>query len=160
MLMKQKKPLFWKIWKQINNRYELEVKNNYFPILNKSNLVQDKYYIYDHSNFVKKSFIIELKRFTSIYGSITYFDEQKNLLEIVSPRKTLEFEIEKDTYKNELILQITKVSGDRAEITDIKIHDLAISKVGKTKIKKEVLDSAMIIGPENFEITISLIQLK
>lgn len=43
MLMKQKKPLFWKIWEQFNNKYELEVKNNYFPILNKLNLVQDNY---------------------------------------------------------------------------------------------------------------------
>ena len=55
----------------------------------------------------------------------------KKKLEIVSPRKTLAFEIEKDNNKNDLILQITKVSGDKAKITDKKINNLAISKIGK-----------------------------
>lgn len=64
-------------------------------------------------------FITGLNKFISIYGSITYFDEKK-ILAIVSPRKTLAFEIEKDNNKNDLILQITKVSGDKAKITDKK----------------------------------------
>ena len=34
----------------------------------------------------------------------------------------VEFEIEKDSYKNELNLETTKLSGDKAEITD-KIHN-------------------------------------
>ena len=57
---------------------ELEVKNNYFPILNRLDLIQDKYFIYDHSNFAKKSFITELNKSISIYSSITYFNEKKN----------------------------------------------------------------------------------
>ena len=44
----------------------------------------------------------------------------KKKLEIASPWKTLAFEIEKDNNKNDLILQITKVSGDKAKITDKK----------------------------------------
>lgn len=39
---------------------ELEVKNNYFPISNRLNLIQDSYFIYDHSDFVKKLLITEL----------------------------------------------------------------------------------------------------
>lgn len=56
---------------------ELEVKNNLFPIPNMSNLIQESYFIYDHSNFVGKSFITQLNRFISIYGSIYGFHEKK-----------------------------------------------------------------------------------
>ena len=37
---------------------ELEIRNNYFPILERKNLLQDSYFLYDQRNFVKKSFIM------------------------------------------------------------------------------------------------------
>ena len=46
--------------------------------------------------------------------------KKKNPVEILLPDKTLELEIEKYNYKDELTLKITKVSGDNAEITDKK----------------------------------------
>ena len=46
---------------------------------------------------------------------------KNKLLQIVSSLKTIEFEIVKDCYKNELILQITKINGDKAEGTDKKV---------------------------------------
>lgn len=74
--------------------------------------MHDSYFMYDHSNFVKLSFITESNKFVSIKRSITYFDE-KHLLEIVPPHKTLKFEIEKDSYSNEVNLQITKVGKNK-----------------------------------------------
>ena len=59
--------------------------------------MHDSYFIYDHSNFVKVFFITESNKFVFVKVSITYFDE-KNLLEIVPPHKTLKFAIEKDSY--------------------------------------------------------------
>ena len=56
---------------------ELEIKKNYFPIVERKNLLQDSYFLYDQSSFVKKSFIMELNKFLSIHGSLTYFDEKK-----------------------------------------------------------------------------------
>ena len=91
---------------------ELKNENYYFSILNRLNSMHDSYFIYDHSNFVKVSFITESNKFVSIKGSITYFDE-KHLLEIVPPHKTLKFEIEKDSYSNEVNLQITKVGKNK-----------------------------------------------
>ena len=49
--------------------------------------------------------------------------------------KTIEFQVEKDNYKNELVLPITKVIVDKAKITDKKTQNLAISKIGKKKEK-------------------------
>ena len=56
---------------------ELDVKKNDFAISNRLNLIQDTYFVYDHSNFIKKSFITELNKFSSIYSSITYFNGKK-----------------------------------------------------------------------------------
>lgn len=73
---------------------KLKVKSNYLPILDKLRLIQD---ISD-----------------AIHDSILYFGE-KNLLDIVSPRKILVFEIEKKGYyKDGLALQTTKLRGDKA----------------------------------------------
>lgn len=33
---------------------ELEIKKNNFPIVERRNLLQDSYFLYDQSNFVKK----------------------------------------------------------------------------------------------------------
>ena len=57
---------------------ELEVRKYTFPVTERKILVQDSYLIYHHSNLVKKSFITELNKFISIYGSVSYFDENKN----------------------------------------------------------------------------------
>ena len=38
---------------------ELEIKKNYFPIVERNNLFQGSYFLYDQRNFVKKSFITE-----------------------------------------------------------------------------------------------------
>lgn len=60
----------------------------------------DSYFIYDHSNLVKKSFLTELNQFILIYHSVTYFEEkQKNLIELISAHKSLKFKIEKDCFK-------------------------------------------------------------
>ena len=37
---------------------ELEIRNNYFPIPERKNLLQDSYFLYDQRNFAKKSFIM------------------------------------------------------------------------------------------------------
>ena len=59
-----------------------------------------------------------------IYGSISCF-EKKNvneLAQIVSSSKRLEFNIEKDTIKNYLDFQLTRVNGTNVVLTDKKVH--------------------------------------
>ena len=56
---------------------KLEVKTNYFPITERLNLIQDSYFMCNHSNFVKKLLISKRNKFISMYGSISYFDEKK-----------------------------------------------------------------------------------
>ena len=58
---------------------KLEVKTNYFAITERLNLIQDSYFMCNHSNFVKKLFISKRNKFISMYGSISYFDEKKSI---------------------------------------------------------------------------------
>lgn len=69
----------------------------------------------------------ELNKCVSIYGAISYFGKKKNyFIEIISPKIRFEFSIEKFYYKENLMLQITKISGKAADIIDDKIHEFAI----------------------------------
>ena len=72
-----------------------------------------------------------LNKFLSIYGSLTYFDGKKNYISLIFPTNTVKFEVQKDTFKDVLKCQITKVSEQKAEITDGKIHQISISNIGK-----------------------------
>ena len=40
--------------------------------------VNESYFLYDESNVVEQTFITEINKFTSIYGSITYFNKKKS----------------------------------------------------------------------------------
>lgn len=99
---------------------EYKAEKNHFPINEKKLSSRQLFHIRPQQP-CKKSFIIELNKFISIYRSVTYFDEKKNnLIELISPRKSLEFEIEQDSFKENLTCQITKVSRENAEITEKK----------------------------------------
>ena len=114
---------------------ELEIKKN-FPIVKRENLLQDIYLLYNQINFVEKSYITELNIFLSIYGSLTCFDKKNDHISIISPTNTVKFELNKDTFKDVLNRQITKINGQKAEIIDKKIHQMLISNIGKKKKKK------------------------
>ena len=57
-------------------------------------VIQDSFFLYDHSNLVYKSFITELNKCLSISGAISYFGEKENnLINIVSAENRLGFSI-------------------------------------------------------------------
>ena len=80
---------------KLNEPIELE------NILEKTQFIQDSYFLYDKNNLIKKSFITELNKFISIYGSISYFGNKKinKPTEIISSNNPLEFFIEEKKQK-------------------------------------------------------------
>ena len=50
--------------------------------LSKLTLAQDTLFLYDDSNFRNKTFITELNKYVSIYGSILYFGNAKSNNEV------------------------------------------------------------------------------
>ena len=41
------------------------------------NFINESYFLYDKSNFIKETFITEIKKIVSIYGSVSYFGKKK-----------------------------------------------------------------------------------
>ena len=66
------------------------------------NFINESHFLYDKSNLIKETFIIEINKIVLIYGSISYFAERKQeneIFQIISPRNLLEFYVAKDTVK-------------------------------------------------------------
>ena len=82
-------------------------------------------------------------------------------MELICPHKNLEFEIEQDSFKENLTCQITKVNGENTKITDKKIYNLAILKIGeKRKREIETLNSVIMRNKQGFDQPTNLIQSK
>ena len=60
--------------------------------------------------------------------------------------------IEKSTGKSELSVQIAKVSGQKIETPDQKIHNFQLTKIGKKRnARMTTIDFISIRGQQNFE---------
>lgn len=132
---------------------EIKIKKGFFlKRQNRKQLLRDSYFLYDVSSIVKESFITELNKFLVIFGSMTYFKEKKrDLIDLISPTNTCEFNMEKDTIKNSMELQIPKVIGQHSEIVDKKNTSFLFFKDWK-KRKREmyVVDFVIIRGQQSF----------
>ena len=75
----------------------------------------ENFFLYDLQNIIKSSFTTELQTEFSIFGLINFSGESKknNKLDSISPENNLKFELEKDTYKTELKLELNKVHSKK-----------------------------------------------
>ena len=88
----------------LRSEKENQLIQKIFPVMGRTKIFQDSYFLYDHSNLVKKYFITELSKFISIYSRISYSGEKrKKRIDIASPKNI--------SYKKKLFLQLTKVCG-------------------------------------------------
>ena len=102
-------------WNGDKKRKELIRQQTFalFPLANYrkklfSDFIEESYFLYDKSNLIIESFLTEINKLISIYGSISYFGK---IAEIISSNKPLEFDVKKDTIKNSLDFQLTKING-------------------------------------------------
>ena len=70
----------------------------------KLSLVQNTFSLYDLRNMLKNTFISELDKYITIYGSISYFDIAKENKEVylITHRNKLNLSVKKDAYKEEI----------------------------------------------------------
>ena len=105
------------------------------------------FFLYDKSNIVKKSFLTEINKFLSIFGSITFSGHVKNnLLPISSSEKPIEFFLEANNLKDLLELQLTKIDGTFLQTKDKKLHEFFIVQIGKKRNMQKPLDSLFVRG--------------
>ena len=69
------------------------------------------FFLSNIDNVIKPTFTTELQKEFSIYDLISFSGETKkdNKLELVSPQNKLKFEMIKDTYKNDMKFELSKV---------------------------------------------------
>ena len=84
------------------------------------NYINESSFLYDKSDLIKETYIIELNRKVLIYGSISYFNKktENEIFRIVSPENYLKLHVERNAIKNNLTFQLTSVSGPLPKLKD------------------------------------------
>ena len=74
---------------------------NYIKKL-KVSFVTESYFLYDRSNLIEPTFITEINKLISIYGSISFFRKRSlgKIVKVVSINKPLRFSVIKDRVKD------------------------------------------------------------
>ena len=102
------------------------------------NLSQEFYFIYNRSSLVKASYINQLNKFLPMYVLVSNFSKNKGRKsKIISAKNQKRFFIDKSVQRNELPLQIAKVSGKPIETTDKKVRNIQLKTIGKRKTDME-----------------------
>ena len=100
---------------------EKDIKKIYFKAHELLNVFQESYFLYDRINLVEQSFVNEINRFLPIYCSASYFSEKsREKIALFLPKNNKNFYIEKNAKKEEINLEIVKVSCEKAETIDKK----------------------------------------
>ena len=92
-----------------------------------------------------------------------FSEKKEKKSKIISATNQKRFFIEKSTEKTELLVQIAKVSGQKIETTDQKIHNFQLTKIGKKrKGRTTTIDFISIRGQQNVEdnVEINPIEIK
>ena len=118
------------------------------------NFISESYFLYDKSNFIKETFMMEINKIVSIYGSVSYFDKkgQNKIFQIISSKNSLEFSVQKDTTKSRFGFQLTNINGNLPKINNGKIYDFSLTEIGnKRKTMTEPIQSVIVGGQQKFD---------
>ena len=92
---------------------------------------------------IEQTFITEINKLISVYGSISYFDKKSliEIVKIVSFNNPLRFSVVEDIVKNTLNFQLTKIDGTLPLLNNKKIHNFSFTKVGSKRKLKTMFES-------------------
>ena len=132
------------------------VIENYIKKLTVS-FVKESYFLYDKSNMVEQTFITEINKLISVYNSISYFGKKSanESVNRVSFNNPLTFSAVKDTIKNTLSFELTKIDATLPALTNKKIHGFSLTKIGikrKSKIMNDPIETVIIRGQQKFDL--------
>ena len=120
------------------------------------NFINESYFLYDKSNFIKETFITEINKKILIYHFISYFGKkvENEIFWIITPKNPLKSSVEKDITKNSVDFQLTSISGKLPKIRDKKIYNFSLTQIGSKRKKQmaEPIESVIIRGQQKFEL--------
>ena len=118
--------------------------------------INESYFLYDKSNFIKDTFITPLNKKILIYGSISYFNKKtgNEIFKIVSLEEFLKFYVDKDVIRNSLCFQLKNISGDIPKLKDSKIYNYFLTRIVEKRKRKmaEPIETRIVRTQQNFEI--------
>ena len=84
------------------------------------------------------TFINEINKLLSIYGSISYFDKKgaNENAQIISFNDPLKFFVSNDTVKSSLDFKLTKINGSLRQIREKKVHNFSFTEIGNKRKNK------------------------
>ena len=117
--------------------------------------VNESYFLYDKSNFIKQTFVTKRNKLLSIYSSISYFHKKgtNGVAKIISFNDPLKCFVSKDTVKNSLDFKLTKIKGSLPEIRDKNVHNFSSTEIGtKRKKMNEPIETILVRGQQKFDL--------
>ena len=119
----------------------------------------ENFFLYDLEEMIKTVYATELNRDFSIYGLISFSGETKknNKLDLIKPSEKIKFQLIKDTYKENIKLELGKVHKKKSfTVISDKIFNFGILRTKKRKSigSKRIMglvikDSIKILGFQN-----------
>ena len=92
----------------------------------------------------------------SVYGSTSYFNKKavNEIVQIISFNNPLKVLVSKDTIKNTLDFQLTKIDGNLPKLNDKKIYNFSLTEIGpKRKAQmNELIERVIIKGQQKFNL--------
>ena len=109
------------IFKILQETFVKTAIDNYINKLTVS-FVNKSYFLYNKSNMINQTFRTEINKLIFLYVSISYFDKKSinKALQIVSFNSPLKIYAVKNTIKNTLDFQLTKIGGNHTILDDKK----------------------------------------
>ena len=97
---------------------------------------------------IEPTLITEINKLISVYGSISYFDKNSanDVMKIIPFNNPLKFSVVKNTIKNTLEFQLTKINGTLPPLEDKKVHNFYLTERKRSKNMAEPIETVIIRG--------------
>ena len=105
---------------------------------------------------IEQTFITEINKLRSIYGSISYFNKKgvNGIVQIILFNNPLKFLVSRGTIKTPLDFQLTKIDENLPTLSDKKVYNFSLTEI-RTKSKRqrnEPIETVIIRGQQKIDL--------
>ena len=105
---------------------------------------------------IEQTFITEINKLRSIYGSISYFNKKgvNEIVQIILFNNPLKFLVSRGTIKTPLDFQLTKIDENLPTLSDKKVYNFSLTEI-RTKSKRqrnEPIETVIIRGQQKIDL--------
>ena len=136
-----------------------QIKKIEYAFINvKSLMVAHENFFSDDNQNITEVYVSELNDNISIYGLIAILgktNNKDNKLHLTMPEHKVKFNLQKDAYKNKIVLKLGKFHTKTCTQRDVLIFDILRTKrnktIGEKRTTSREIDTAHVLGFQNFD---------